>query len=185
MSCQQEEAQKRLDRSIMYIEDVVKISASEMKGLSADIAAGAKPSALSILLPDLDGRRKRTSALVVAASIGAVEVVSLFLQDAELDVNVADTDGFHALLAALRGGRRQLAALDHARSLQPLQPLRQHIGRQAAQVFSQIAETTRPHHEFSDHQQGPALADQVQPVRRPAGVVIPTGSGQGLSSYFF
>ena len=111
MSCQQEEAQKRLDRSIMYIEDVVKISASEMKGLSADIAAGAKPSALSILLPDLDGRRQRTSALVVAASIGAVEVVSLFLQDAELDVNVANTDGFHALLAALRGGRRGTAQL--------------------------------------------------------------------------
>lgn len=96
----------------MELEDFVKISASQMEGLAADIAAGAKPSALSIQLSDLEGRREeKTSALVVAASRGGVEIVSFFLQDAELDVNVADTHGAHALLAALRCGRRGTAQL--------------------------------------------------------------------------
>ncbi|MNN79305.1 hypothetical protein D3C81_1959350 [compost metagenome] len=84
-----------------------------------------------------------------------------------------------------RGGRRKLAALDDAGGLQPLQSLSQDVGRQAAQVLSQVAETPWPHHEFSYHQQRPALADQVEPMRGAAGVVIAARPAWGLISYFF
>lgn len=113
MSREQEEAQKRLDRAMVELEGCVKISSATMEWLAADIAAGADPAAMSIRLHG-GGRgrlEEKTSALVIAAARGWVEIVSIFLQDAELDANVADTEGDHALLAALKAGRGKAAQL--------------------------------------------------------------------------
>lgn len=76
-----------------------------VKKLAELIAAGASPSAMTIPLWS-GGGGGNTSALIVAASRGWESLISLFLLDETLDVDAVDVDGDHALLAALKSGRR-------------------------------------------------------------------------------
>ncbi len=76
-----------------------------------------------------------------------------------------------------RGGRGQAAARHYAARLEPLEPLRQDIGADSGQAGAQLVETAAAVHKLAQDQQRPALADQLEPERGAAGVVIPAGLG--------
>lgn len=118
----QKAAQKRLDVAIMNMNDEIlelrveslKKWAAQADSLADDLEAGANPAALTI--PLCEDNDEVTSALVIAAARGWTKVVCLFLRDKELDVNAVDSEGDHALLAALKRGRGETAQLLLARS---------------------------------------------------------------------
>lgn len=91
---------------------ITSVCVSELAKL---IAEGANPSELAIPV-ELDGSGGKTSGLIVAAARGWDRLVSLFLLDEGLDVNVMDVDGEHALFAALKNGEKASAKLLLARS---------------------------------------------------------------------
>ena len=71
------------------------------------------------------------------------------------------------------GRRRQALAPDQPARLELAQPLGQHVGADPGQVGAKLGETARPEHQFAQHQQRPALADQLEPMGGSAGIVIP------------
>jgi len=70
--------------------------------------------------------------------------------------------------------------------LQLRQALGQHIGAQPRQRRAQVREAARPQQQLPQDVQGPALTDQIQPVRQPAGIVKTALSRAfRLNSYVF
>lgn len=110
-------AQRRLDQAVLDDGRSENFSAAQLDFFAAQIAAGANPSALTIPLRRGDERvEKKTSALIVASAKGWTDAVALFIRDAELDVNVQDAEGDHALLAAIKVGGRKTAKILLSRS---------------------------------------------------------------------
>ena len=107
--------QKLFDQAIEELCEGEAASPQWLEKLAGLIGAGANPSALTIPV-ERDGSGGETSALIVAAARNWDEVVSLFLLDEGLDVNVMDVDGEHALFAALKNGQKASAKLLLARS---------------------------------------------------------------------
>ena len=71
-----------------------------------------------------------------------------------------------------RSGRRQAAALDQPRLLEPFEPLGQRVGADSGQVDANVAEPFWTEHKLAHDEQGPALADQVERMGGSAGVVV-------------
>src|SRR5205085_1065202 len=83
------------------------------------------------------------------------------------------------------GGGRQLAAVQRADRLEGLEALRQHVGADAGKARAQIAEALRAEHELAHDEEGPTLADEVERMGRPAGVVVAApGRAFAPHSYF-
>src|SRR3546814_6412898 len=63
-----------------------------------------------------------------------------------------------------RRRRRQPAPHNHRGVLQFVQPLRKHIGTDGRKPLAQVSEALGAQQQFANHQQGPALAHQIQCV---------------------
>src|SRR5262245_50122298 len=89
----------------------------------------------------------------------------------------------HAELLALGGelvlrARRVLRALAPAHEpvrLHEPQPVGQDVGRDALERAQQVLEPPRPGQQVANHEQGPAVADQLERLRDRAGLVIALG----------
>src|SRR5690606_25912965 len=72
-----------------------------------------------------------------------------------------------------RSRRWQLAALQDACSLQPLEPLGKDLGADAGERGAQIGKATPAEHQLPDDQERPALAYQLQGKGGTAGILVP------------
>jgi len=70
------------------------------------------------------------------------------------------------------GRRRELAPAHDRRPLQLLQPLGENVRTDAGQAGAQAGEALGAEHQLAHDEEGPALTDQVEGMRRRASVVV-------------
>src|SRR5690349_4884618 len=66
--------------------------------------------------------------------------------------------------------RRQLAPREHARGLEPLEPLREDVRADSWQAALEFAEAPPAEHQLANDQQRPALAHQLERKRGAASI---------------
>ena len=73
-----------------------------------------------------------------------------------------------------RRRRRELVALDDARALEFAQAIGDDVGARVREASLEIGETLRPEQQLADHEQRPALADEIESVGDRAAIAVCT-----------